>query len=196
MRRDPKRASEAGFTLVELMITIVILAILAAAAVYAYTRHIHKTRVVEAHHMLGQIQSLQEGYRETEGQYCYASGALGTFHPSLDAGNEPIAKDWLTGLPADWSCLPVKVPGNKTYFVYSVVAGGPAIATGAPADNFDYPSGIPSHVSLPTAPTAPAHPDPWYYAVARGDLDGDNSVFMELSVSSYRRAVVVVNDGS
>jgi prepilin-type N-terminal cleavage/methylation domain-containing protein len=170
--RRPPRAS--GFTLIEVMIVIAIVAILAVIGVVAYTRHIKKSRIVEAYDMLGQIQSRQEAYFQGNGSYCNISATL---YPTV--GGPFDAKAWTpasAGLPL-WDTLGVRVEKGATYFSYATVAGGSR--TGTEAAALGILSDVPS----------------WYYAVARADMANDGDPDTELHVTSVRREIVILNEG-
>lgn len=58
-----------GFTLIELMIVVVIVAILAAIAIPSYQSHIEKTRRADAKEALTRIAAAQERYFFTNNSY-------------------------------------------------------------------------------------------------------------------------------
>lgn len=58
-----------GFTLIELMVAVGIIAILAAIAIPGYTRYLTKSRRSEAQNTLLAIQQQQEKYRTTHNTY-------------------------------------------------------------------------------------------------------------------------------
>lgn len=62
-----------GFTLIELMITIAVVAILAAIAYPSYNRFITKAARDEAKSTLQQIELLQEAWRRDNGEYANAT---------------------------------------------------------------------------------------------------------------------------
>jgi type IV pilus assembly protein PilE len=69
--------SSKGFTLVELMIVIVIVAILAAIAVPGYTSQIRKSRRTEARNALLDAAAREERFYATNNSYSIASSDLG-----------------------------------------------------------------------------------------------------------------------
>jgi type IV pilus assembly protein PilE len=92
--RKPRRA-RAGFTLVELMITVVIIGILAAMSYPGYTSHMKKTRRTDAQNALMQAASMQERFFTECNWYASSitaakacgtntTGALGSSATSLD----------------------------------------------------------------------------------------------------------------
>ncbi len=62
-------AFDRGFTLIELMITIVIIAILASIALPAYNNYIYKARRADGMEALMKVQLAQEKYRRTNIEY-------------------------------------------------------------------------------------------------------------------------------
>ena len=58
-----------GFSLVELMIVVAVVAILAAVAIPAYNNHILRTRQADAHHKLLDIKAAQEMYYSQYDRY-------------------------------------------------------------------------------------------------------------------------------
>lgn len=75
MRNRNSKAS--GFTLIELVITMVIAAILAAVAIPAYSSYVRKAQRTEAKTALLDIASLEERYYSTNNQYSQAPADLG-----------------------------------------------------------------------------------------------------------------------
>jgi len=66
---------QAGFTLIEMMVVTAIIAILAAIAVPAYTRHVTKANRVAAEGCLSQYSSFMERYYTTYLRYDQAGSA-------------------------------------------------------------------------------------------------------------------------
>jgi type IV pilus assembly protein PilE len=79
MRKSPvsRIRSIAGFTLIELMVTIVVASILAAIAIPAYTSQIRKSRRTEARTALLDLASREERFNSTNSAYTSSPGNLG-----------------------------------------------------------------------------------------------------------------------
>ncbi|OGC81059.1 MAG: hypothetical protein A2W07_04980 [candidate division Zixibacteria bacterium RBG_16_43_9] len=79
------RSNEKGFTLIELMIVIVIIAILAALAIPKFMRATTKSKQSEAKQILKQIYAMQHAYRQEYNSYCCngASASAGSSIPVL-----------------------------------------------------------------------------------------------------------------
>ena len=79
MRKSPvsRIRSIGGFTLIELMVTIVVASILVAIAVPAYTSQIRKSRRTEARTALLDLASREERFNSTNSAYTSSLGNLG-----------------------------------------------------------------------------------------------------------------------
>ena len=144
---------EAGFTLMELMIVIIIIGVLAAIAIPSFNVYIKRSRASEATTFLGEIRQRQESYRSEFGQYCAVSGTtyaamLPNPVPRAVPNSQPFS--W-NPMAANWDQLGA-APDGPVRFVYSTVAGTPMTA----------PAGLNY-----------AQTDFWFVAQAVGDLDDD-----------------------
>ena len=142
-----------GFTITELMITIVIMGVLAMLAIPGFTSYIYKARVTEATTFLGEIKQRQESYRDEFGRYCAVNGGdWGTYNPSTIPGIDPVS--WTTS--TEWGQLGAS-PDGPIRFQYATVAGipGTAVPSGSGLDNDDH----------------------WFAARAQGDLNEDGTTF-------------------
>jgi len=70
-------ARERGFTLVELMIVLAIIAILAAIAIPSYSRYAFRARRADGQELLLRIANAQERYYATNNKYGSLSGPSG-----------------------------------------------------------------------------------------------------------------------
>jgi prepilin-type N-terminal cleavage/methylation domain-containing protein len=158
-----------GFTVTELMITVVIIGVLATIAIPSFTSYIYKSRVTEAANFLGEIKQRQESYRNEFGQYCAVDGAdWGTYNPSTIPGIDPIV--WVP--TAEWQQLGAN-PDGPTRFQYATVAGFPGVA--------------------PPGGTNLDDDDHWFAARAQGDLDEDGVTFF---LEIYSQSTHIYNSAS
>jgi len=96
---DPvPRQDQAGFTLVELMLAVIVVAVLAAVALPSYQAAVRKGKRSEAFAALSAVQQAQERWRSNNSAY------TGTLANTADAGSPPnglgIAATTATGLYA------------------------------------------------------------------------------------------------
>ncbi len=81
-----------GFTLIELMITVAIIAILAAIAVPNYTDYVTRSKFSEAHGMLGDLRVKMEQYYMDNRRYSTTTGGGTCGIPGGNAPTVPGAK--------------------------------------------------------------------------------------------------------
>ncbi len=166
-----------GFTLIELLIVVVIIGILAAVAIPAFTSYLTRSKASEVATILQTIRGAEETYYTNQGKR-YTDNLPD--NPPLD-GDCTCTKDarqW--DLPADgpWAVLEFD-PGGPTYYSYRVTS--------------NFVNGLRTNV-LPTAGFAdkgtswPAFPGPWFVAQACGDVDCDGQV-ANFYISSHNRNV-------
>ncbi len=145
-----------GFSLIELMVTVVIMGILATVAIPAFIGYRYRAQAQEAIDFLGIIKLRQESYRAEFGQYCDVNAP----HPTSGSGPNGAPKGSENELwnppPATWLELGLTPQRARLKFQFDVRAYVPG--------------------------TAP-NPNPWelsdtifsYVATATGDLDGDGT---------------------
>lgn len=80
-----------GFTLVELMLTAVIIAILAAVAIPTYQQYMLRSRRADATSALNSIQLTQERYRANQPSYATSLSTLGISSSTSPQGHYTIA---------------------------------------------------------------------------------------------------------
>jgi prepilin-type N-terminal cleavage/methylation domain-containing protein len=79
--RPRKHLQHKGFTLIELMIVVVIVAILAAMAIPRFMRSSVKTKQTEARLILKQIYTMQRAYRQEKDAYFPSDGSTVVAQP-------------------------------------------------------------------------------------------------------------------
>ena len=175
-----------GFTLVELMVAVTIVAVLAGIAGVSYKRYTNKGRTTEVMAMIAEIKTKEEAYRAENGAYLATTATNeNDFFPALVAGSEPKPKA-IAGAPASWAALGLAPQRSQLYCGYVVLAG--------PAGSFTGPSGSVAGsegqaLFLGTAPTVP-----WYYIRATCDNDNNSSVNATWLAAFDRTAVVDKNE--
>jgi len=166
-----KHRKVAGFTLVELMIGVVILAILSVVATVAYKKYIRKARSTEAITFLSDIKLKQETYFQTYGQYVDTSSSPSSFTNS-DLYPSPIGggnRDWGIQCPQDkgahpgWCSLGARPTAEEVNYQY--------VTVGWQIDDPDPPA---TYIKDPERR--------WWFAEARGDLD-ENGIFSTFRLS-------------
>ncbi len=164
-----------GMTLVELMVVVVIVGILAAIAVPAFSRYIYRSRTSEATSFLAQIRQREESYRAEFGQYACAPDdcpdtALGGYWPPSAPDEDPVP--WQPH--PNWDQLGAR-PDGQVRFRYAAIAGPPGTR----------PAGIGGFDGS----------DFWFAGGAIGDLDGDGQQITFVVFSNRRDVWVSDNAG-
>jgi type IV pilus assembly protein PilE len=115
--------SAKGFTLIELMVTIAIVAILSSVAIPAYTDYIRRSQLPEAFTQLSDYRVKMEQYYQDNRNYGAAACADVAGGPSW-ATFSPASKKYF-----NYACvLPVTVPVGQTYTI--TATGSTANAVG------------------------------------------------------------------
>jgi prepilin-type N-terminal cleavage/methylation domain-containing protein len=109
------KALQAGFTLIELMITVAIVAILAAVAMPAYTDYVIRGRLVEGTNALSALRAQMEQYYQDNRTY----KDVGTFQSPCNGNKLPAFKYF------NVTCTDL----DKT--TYTLVASGTGMTAGA-----------------------------------------------------------------
>ncbi len=115
---------EKGFTLIELMIVVVIIAILAAMAIPRFMRASVKSKQTEAKLVLKQIYTMQRAYRQENDTYYPGDGSVVVAQPGESF--DPLYVEIMT--PAYYS---YSVTGDATSFT---ATAGSKSATGLDDD--------------------------------------------------------------
>jgi prepilin-type N-terminal cleavage/methylation domain-containing protein len=153
------RATNAGFTLVELMVVVIIMGILAVLATYGVRKYLLEGKKSEAIAMLTQIRAAEEAYRDETFEYA----GLDTFaiwHPLNEPGGKKYGWDFaVTDMRTQVFDKLGVLPDGPVEYAYGVVAG-PA-GTAPPT----LPITLPEPLDTSTAP--------FYIAMGKADLDDD-----------------------
>jgi type IV pilus assembly protein PilE len=180
-----------GFTLIELMIVVVIIAVLVTVAVIAYTRHIKKTRMVKEKVFVSKIQALQETYFQQHGNYLNVTGE-GGFYPSTLPTGDPVPFAPTTASPCTcpnvccWGLLGARPESGHTYLQWRVAAAVPTTST---------PPTLPGPTSSSAEVVGIQAGVPWYYIWARGDLQGDGPPHTAIYANSVKTDIWTQNEG-
>ena len=111
---------EKGFTLIELMITVAILAILAAVAIPVYNNYVYRAKTAEATTNISGIRTLEESYFAENNRYI--TSATGTACCAAAPAGAPgkQRRNWLAAEVTNWGTLGFAPTGASTYYTYSV----------------------------------------------------------------------------
>jgi len=208
------RQSSRGFTLVELMTTIVIVGILTTVAVVGYKRWVKSTKVAEANSIITGIAAAQEAYKGEVGAYLNVSGTLDNLYPAQTPG--AFKTEW--GVPCSTCLVPWTTlsfhPHGAVEYGYATVASSSAIPDplGGVSDNGGGGGGGGAHGTHggggdPGAINpggggdngnppvySPDPTGPFYTIIAKGDTDGDG-VSCGVLFYSETRVMIVQNEG-
>ncbi|HEY0478183.1 MAG TPA: type II secretion system protein [Kofleriaceae bacterium] len=152
------RNRQAGFTLLELMVTVAIIAVLAAIAIPSFAGESRKAKGdSEVAAFFGELVVREEQYAIENGRYLSTSTGESTTFPAT-----PTARAQTLGtLPATWQSLKVRTPEGAARCGYVVIGGTRTDTAGTIArTTFNY--------------TAPARN--WFYVLAHCNLDGNSAV--------------------
>jgi prepilin-type N-terminal cleavage/methylation domain-containing protein len=189
-----RRRHSVGFTLIELMIVVAIIAVLATIAGTAYRKYMDSGRTAEAMAMLGEIRAKEEAYRAEFSVYSgwsAASEAATNSLPAVDnttciggGTKEPCHKALpaagsYTGSWAYWKGMGINPGRNDLYCGYIVNYGNNSTVTGTIGQGL-----------LGTATIT----GPWWYAVAICDNDGVTTKNATFATASTTTAVSAQNE--
>jgi prepilin-type N-terminal cleavage/methylation domain-containing protein len=180
-----QRSGRAGFTLVELMIVVAIIATLAALGTIGFRRWIGRARTTEAVAMLAEMNSKEQTYRMEFGTFLpvRADGNVtlpspdepatafypispnaSTFESSRTAVSVSNSALW----PASWKALGISPRDTSLYCTYMTNAGGAGDAV---------PVGATFGMGLVAGVAAP-----WFYSLGACNLNGDAGYPAEVTV--------------
>lgn len=183
VRQMKRKRTAAGFTLVELLITVAMVGILATLSIVGYRKYIHSAQSSEAKATIQMIRGAQEAYKAEMLQYLKVSSSITSFYPNTTPNDKRWA--WVNSAHADyntgWRMLAVN-PDGPVRFGYACVAGV------APTDalvQFSFANAV----SLPTLPSG----TPWYEIQAMNDHDA-NGVFAIFASTSLSGEIMSENE--
>jgi prepilin-type N-terminal cleavage/methylation domain-containing protein len=189
-----RKSRSRGFTLVEMMVTIVIIAILAVVAGVAYSKYTRKAKNTEAVTVLSDIKMKQVTYYQTYAQYVDTTGGGGAgcnfndsdfYPPNVDGGD----KKWEIKCPDDqdaypgWCALGAKPTGETTDFQY-VSVGGTVDEGCTPPETREGKIFIKN----------PNAGDGWWYAEARRHINPKTSEFTQIILTSEFEQPIMFNE--
>jgi prepilin-type N-terminal cleavage/methylation domain-containing protein len=161
-----------GFTIIELMMVVVIIGILAAVAVYAYSKTTRKAKSSEVPAMFAEFKTKEESFAAERGRYLGACpAAMPLSYPEtgcVEGDYWPTPLTTITQMdvtlpPPRWSALRIAPGKGALYCQYAVVAGpGGDNSNMGPIGQMlfgEYPGSTP--------------PKNWFYMQAQCDFDND-----------------------
>ena len=171
------RHRQRGYTLVEVLITVVIVGILATLATVGVRRYIFSAKTHEAIHMIGNIKTAQESFKDETFRYLSVSTNLNTPYPGAPG---KVKYAW-------WN------PSHANYAKWRMLGA----ETNAPVQ-YGYATIAGSGGTVPQPGTAKTMPWPttseqWYLVTARADLDGDGTKSIYVG-SSFTAEIYSEND--
>ena len=192
------RLKLSGFTLIELMIVVGIIAILAAIAIPSYLSYVRRSYLSEATSSIAAIKSAEESYFTLNGCYTEAE-------PNPNAIPSGVQADWdQAPMPLGWgnNALAVR-PDKRVRFQYQVYASN-SLGCGTPANDagaVDIALRT-TGACIATNPVVGVNgfvnttffPEHWYIVVARGDLDGDPAVTSMIVSAIDDKAIVMCRE--
>ncbi len=152
---------QGGFTLIELLITVAVIGILAALAVFQFTKDVRKAKSAEVGAMFAELELKENAYHGENGVFLETGSSESDTFPSAPAAGGSAQP--LGDLPQSWADLKIAPASNHLYCAYVIITGrgGDGSNIGPKASEFDM-------VDTPNRD--------WYYLLARCDFDADSAV--------------------
>ncbi|HEY4055312.1 MAG TPA: prepilin-type N-terminal cleavage/methylation domain-containing protein [Kofleriaceae bacterium] len=167
-----RRGAQRGFTLIEMMVTVAIIAILAAVAIPMFSKEKRKADTgTESAAMFGELAIRQDQYKLENGVYLATAACPATTNPKGTDATSCIS----TG--GAWEKLKVRLPRQKLICTYTTTIGSGTGATPPTGFTFTSPQGA------------------WFYILATCDADSNSSVDAQYFVSSINSTIQKINDG-
>ena len=191
MRYTPVvRRREAGFTLVELLVTVAVIAILAAIAIPSFFGETRKARAMaEVTPMFNDLRIRMEQYLQERGVYPDTLGEDGLYPTdSPDATLRPIAPGGV--LPGTWLALNIRISGpDEVRCGYTWVTSRSGNGTVGPTTGN---AGLKAKAA-PFSFVAPAND--WYYLLAKCRMDPGHTGYSWYFTSSLDSTIRPDNEG-
>ena len=132
-RANQARRGSAGFTLIEVMITVAIIGILAAIAIPSYSDYVRRGKLPEAFSRLSDYRSKMEQYYQDNRAYgnatrCANAMAAGTWG-AFPGSSDHFAYSCATVSPFDNFTVTATGTGSLTGFVYTINQNGDRATT-------------------------------------------------------------------
>jgi type IV pilus assembly protein PilE len=133
MRMSPNCRTRAarGFTMIELMMTVAVIAILAAIALPNYTEYIQRSKIIEATNKLAEHRVRMEQYFQDNRTYASAGTTCGVADPAYAAGKDAF-KVACTGASATTYTVTATGQGTMNGFVFTIDQSNARKTTGVP----------------------------------------------------------------
>lgn len=100
LKQRIQKSSQAGFTLIEVMIVVAILGILSAIAFPSYQEHVRKARRVDAQTALMELSQFMERYYTSNGRYLSTQNKAPTL-PFTESPKDSTSKSYRLGFADD-----------------------------------------------------------------------------------------------
>jgi type IV pilus assembly protein PilE len=136
------RSSILGFTLIELMIAVAIIAVLAMVALPAYFDQIRKSRRADAVALISQVAQAQERWRANNAAY---TGDFGTSFLNV----RTTVASGVTALNESYYTISINSTSATNYRIRAVAAGSQAADTKCAAMEMRVEGGNTTYVSVP-----------------------------------------------
>lgn len=167
-----RRGNQRGFTLIEMMITVAIIAILAAVAIPLFSKEKRKADTTsETAAVFGELAMRQDAYKLENGVYLATSAC-----PATTVMQGTDASSCINSGGA-WEKLRVRLPRQKLICSYVTTIGNTPNQAGPAGFTYSSPTGA------------------WFYILATCDADGVSSVNAQYFVSSSNSSIQKLNEG-